>query len=108
MTTTKKWPPLTPVIVTHVRGERSITTYGVLIEHDDTGVLIRFGEDPPVEIGFNVTPMGAVLSHSLGLIERDGVTEAFPSDALAAWESNPEHFGDLTNDLVADGSLWPV
>jgi hypothetical protein len=123
------WPLLTPVIVTYQGAEitgprdellgydRDHTTYGYVVGHKirtltwtdrpQRFIVIREfdGEDYYHEV--DVYDNGEIAAY-VTAFERDGVTEAYPSDPLAAYESNPEHFGDLVNDLVADGSLWPL
>jgi hypothetical protein len=123
---TAAWPLLTPVIITfdgcEITGSRdellgygkNHTTYGYVVghkirnEHSDYPerfIVVRECDGTEQYHMVDVGPDGDIAAYATSF-ERDGVTEAFPSDALAAWESNPEHFGDLENDLVADGSIW--
>jgi hypothetical protein len=127
---TTAWPLLTPVIVVHEGGEithpstdaligyeRDCTTYGYVVGHKIRNVnwsdraqrfiVIRQSDGTDWYHEIDVAPNGEITAY-MASFERDGVTEAFPSDPLAAYESNPEHFGDLANDLVADGSIWPL
>jgi len=121
------WPALTPVIITHeveichhstdaLLGYSEHTTYGMIVGHkirDEFGdypqrfIVIRDSADEEYYLEIAVGDGGEFAMYSAWM-ERDGVTEAFPSDPLAAYESNEEAFGDLLDDLVTEGALLPV
>jgi hypothetical protein len=124
---TRAWPALTPVIVCtevdvcHPSTDALLryethTTYGMVVGHrirnEGTDyaqrfVVIRGSDDVDQYHWVDVHESGEITAYAT-TFERDGVTEAYPSDALGAYESNEDAFGDLLDDLVTEGALLPV